>query len=946
MPDNLPRTSTDTNDPLAKLDSSHDLSKLSSSSLAYVEDLYLDYLNDPTSVDEQWQTAFAEIPKNGFSSHALQLGPSFEGYSLFNPPAVQATEIADADSELQYKVGMLIRNFRVRGHIIADLDPLGLADKKIPEELTLDYYGFTQADLARTIRSGTMAGKTLQEAHERLKETYCRSIGVQFMHIDDFEARQWLRDEMEESLNRIELNHDEQIRILEKLTEAVVFEEFIQTKYVGVKSFSLTGGESLIPLLDLAVEHASEQGVQEVVFGMAHRGRLNVLANICGKPERQIFREFDDADAESYIGRGDVKYHMGYSNDIKTENGKEVHVSLCFNPSHLEYVNPVVMGRVRAKQDRLADEKREAVLGVLIHGDAAFIGEGVVQESLNMSELQAYKVGGMLHVVLNNQIGFTTGPSQGRSSPYATDIAKMLQSPIFHVNGEDPEAVAKVTRLAMEFRHKFKRDVVIDLYCYRKFGHNESDEPAFTQPIMYGTIKKQKSVQDGYMERLEQIGGITHDEAVAIELAKKERLEQELAAARSPSYKLSYQAYEGIWKDYKGGADANTPEVSTAVDIDILSLLGQRLVHLPNNFTPNSKIKRLLGQRQEMYQATRPLDWGSAEALAFASLANEQHQVRMTGQDVERGTFSHRHAVLHDAKTNELYIPLQHLYAEQASVEIHNSSLSENSVLGFEYGYSLDWPEGITIWEAQFGDFANSGQVIFDQFISSGEDKWRRLSALVVLLPHGFEGAGPEHSSARLERFLMLCAEDNMQVMNLSTPANYYHAIRRQVKRPWRKPLIIMSPKSLLRLPEATSELDELANGEFQKVIADTVEATDSIKRILLCSGKVYYELIAKREVEERNDIAIIRVEQLYPMPEAEITAALSSYSKETPVYWVQEEPKNMGAWFYMRVHFAEGISAHKLSGITRPESASPATGSGNSHKIEQRSLLERAFND
>ncbi len=923
-----------------------DLSNLSSSSLAYVEELYQDYLSDPTSVDEQWQEAFSNIPKNGFSNHALKLGPSFQNYSLFNPPAAQATDIAEADAELQFKVGMLIRNFRVRGHIIADLDPLKLTQNPVPEELALDFYGFTQADLARTIRSGTMAGKTLQEAYDRLKETYCRSIGVQFMHIDDFEPRQWLRNEMEESLNRINLTHDEQIRILEKLTEAVTFEEFIQNKYVGVKSFSLTGGESLIPLLDLAVQHGAEQGVKEVVFGMAHRGRLNVLANICGKPERQIFREFDDADAESNIGRGDVKYHMGYSNDIVTKHGKEVHISLCFNPSHLEYVNPVVMGRVRAKQDRMDDQNREAVLGVLIHGDAAFIGEGVVQESLNMSELEAYKVGGMLHVVLNNQIGFTTGPQQGRSSHYATDIAKMLQSPIFHVNGEDPEAVAKVIKLAMDFRHKFKRDVVIDLYCYRKFGHNESDEPAFTQPVMYNTIKKQKSVQDGYMERLELIGQITHDEAIAIELEKKERLEAELTAARAPNYQLTFQAYEGIWKGYTGGADAKTPEVATAVEMATLNLLGQRLVHIPDSFNANNKIKRLMGQRAEMYQGERSLDWGAAEALAFASLANEQHRIRMTGQDVERGTFSHRHAVLRDATTSERHMPLQHLYSEQASVEIHNSSLSENSVLGFEYGYSLDWPEGITIWEAQFGDFANSAQVIFDQFISSGEDKWRRLSALVMLLPHGFEGAGPEHSSARLERFLMLCAEDNMQVMNLSTPANYFHALRRQVKRPWRKPLIVMSPKSLLRLPEASSPLSDLATGEFQKVIADS-NSVDKSKttRILVCSGKVYYELVAKRDAEARDDIAIIRLEQLYPLPTEDIKLALSGYDSQTPVYWVQEEPKNMGAWFYMRVNFAEGICGHKLIGISRPESASPATGSSNSHKIEQRNLLEEAFN-
>jgi len=766
---------------------------LNSSSLSYIEELYSEYLRDPNSVSTQWQEYFRQYDYDIANSQNDSFSANFTASSIFNPPT-KPEQSSQSATDLQYKIGMLIRNFRTRGHIMAQLDPLGLVKNESPRELSLEHYGFDETDLERIVESGSMSGYSLKQVYERLKETYCRSIGVQFMHIDDYDVRDWLQKRMENSLNRLELNHEQQLRILGKLTEAVVFEEFLQKKYVGVKSFSLTGSESLIPLLDLAIEQAAAQGVTEVVLGMAHRGRLNVLSNIIKKPTRQIFREFDDADASAYIGRGDVKYHLGYSQDIISQVGTTVHMSLSFNPSHLEFITPVANGRVRAKQDRLKDKKREKVLSIAIHGDAAFIGEGVVQETLNLSELEAYTISGTLHVVLNNQIGFTTTPEQSRSSVYATDIAKMLQSPIFHVNGEDPEAVAQVVKLAMDFRHKFKRDVVIDVYGYRKFGHNESDEPAFTQPLMYDVIRKRKSVRQGYLDHLLSQSDISREEADEIKAAKIAELELELESARAKDYKISYQAYEGEWKGYKGGDDADCKEVKTAVPAKRLKELLLKLSQTPKDFTPNSKIRRLLDAKEKMAAGKVPLDWSAAEALAFATISTDGYRIRMTGQDAERGTFSHRHAVLHDRNTDKRYMPLAHLSPNQAEIEIKNSPLSETAVLGFEFGYSLDWPDGLTIWEAQFGDFANAGQVIIDQFISSTEDKWRRLSGLVLLLPHGFEGQGPEHSSARLERFLVLAAEDNMQIMNLTTPAQIFHVLRRQVIRKWRKPLIIMSP--------------------------------------------------------------------------------------------------------------------------------------------------------
>jgi 2-oxoglutarate dehydrogenase E1 component len=932
-----------------------DTDPLNSASLAFAEALYQAYLEDAGSVSPEWRAYFDQMGDGGMNGRT-SLGPSFTPPSLFDPRAhggpwqrpepaprsrLETAEASSSAADLQYRVDTLVRNYRAHGHRIADLNPLGRDEVDIPE-LAPAYYGFTAADMNRPVAAQTLPDvTTLADTIEALEAAYTRSIGAQFMHIDSLEVRSWVYDRMERSRNRLEIPRDTQLRILTKLTDAVIFEEFIQKKFVGAKRFSLEGGESLIPLLDLAIEKAGTQGVKEIVLGMAHRGRLNVLANVMGKNPRSIFREFEDKLDDSHFGSGDVKYHLGYSSDWRTADGRMVHLSLAFNPSHLEFVDPVVLGRVRAKQDRFGDVDRDEGLAILIHGDAAFIGEGVVQETLNLSELEGYAVGGALHVIVNNQVGFTTGPEQARSTEYASDIAKMLQSLILHVNGEDPEAVAQAIELAMDFRAEFRRDVVIDMYCYRRHGHNEGDEPAFTQPLMYGQIQQRSTVREGYLARLLELQGVSREEADRIAEARRELLEQELSVARSDDFVPHYSAGQGIWQPYRGGADARVDEVETGLALDGARSLLARLATVPDGFELNPKIARVLAARREM-AGERPLDWATAEILAFASLVTHGARVRMTGQDVERGTFSQRHAVLHDASSGARYMPLAHLTPDQARIEIHNSPLSEAGVLGFEYGYSLDTPDGLVIWEAQYGDFVNAAQVIIDQFIVSAEDKWNRLSGLVMLLPHGFEGSGPEHSSARLERFLALCAEDNIQVANPTTPVQYFHLLRRQVLRPYRKPLVVMTPKSLLRHPRVVSPLQELTHGRFRRVLPDDLDPA-GVTRVLMCSGKVYYDLLAAREEQERRDVAIVRLEQLHPLALDEINAALAPYGARVPVSWVQEEPENMGAWRFLRVQWGNTLLGHPFSGLSRLASASPATGSSSSHKVEQTALVHAA---
>ncbi|MFN7840693.1 MAG: 2-oxoglutarate dehydrogenase E1 component, partial [Pirellula sp.] len=849
---------------------------------------------------------------------------------------------------MQERVDPLVRDYRVRGHLMSKIDPLGL-NRKGPPELDPQSHGLTEEDMRRPFTSPTIEhanGRTVGDIIEKLRTTYCRSIGAQFMHVDNRNIRDWLQRRMESTENRLALSREVQTRIYTKLADATIFEEFVRKKYSTAKTFSLEGAESLIPLLDRALEKAGQHGIKGLVLAMAHRGRLNVLANIMGKRPQSIFWSFDDPKPEMFRGGGDVKYHMGYSSDWTTSTGQSIHISLCFNPSHLEFVNPVALGRCRAKQDRSADITRNEHMTVLIHGDAAFIGEGVVQETLNLSELPGYRTGGTLHIVLNNQIGFTTEPEESRSSTYASDIAKMLQIPIFHVNGEDPEAVAQVVNLAMDFRNEFEKDVVIDMYAYRRLGHNEGDEPRYTQPLMYAAIDAKKPVRESYLEHLLSMNELTRQEADSIAEVRHNRLSKEFELAKTEPFVHDLTSLTGIWSGYYGGPEPADEKVTTGIPKAVASDLLFKSCSAPADFRPHKKLARILEDRRSAAAGNSGLDWASAEAIAFASLVTEGHPVRLTGQDCERGTFSHRHSVLHDEKDNRKYMPLAHLSPNQAKIEIVNSPLSEAAVLGFEYGYSLDCPEGLIAWEAQFGDFSNVAQCVIDQFIASAEDKWKRLSRLVMLLPHGFEGQGPEHCSARLERFLLMTAEHNVIVAQPSTPAQYFHLLRRQVKSKWSKPLIVMTPKSLLRNKQCVSTLDDIENGSFQKIIPDNRPAGAPTSRVILSSGKAYYDLLQERTRLQRNDVALVRIEQFYPLEPAKIMETLAGYADGTPVYWYQDEPSNMGAWQFVKINWGDTIDTRfKLRRISRAESASPSTGSAKAHALEEQDLLAAAFN-
>jgi len=949
--------------------------------LAFLEELYASYLRNPASVAADWQEYFGNLRgpgangsnasngthggngangthgANGDHPNLAGFTPNFSTTSIFNPPAalpdsqrVFREAVEEETTSLQDRVDQLIRAYRICGHLIAQIDPLGLP-RPVPPELDPAHYGFTEADMERRFSCETMRSQgflTLRQIIQKMRNTYCRSIGVEYMHIDDMRIRGWLQERMEPMENRVEISRKEQLRILTRLTDAVTFEEFIRKKFIGAKSFSLEGSESLIPLLDLAIEKAGDQGVQEIVLGMAHRGRLNVLCNIMGKSPGEIFREFAGLDAEGYKGHGDVKYHKGYSNDWKTLSKKTVHISLCFNPSHLEFVNPVALGRMRAKQDRVGDLERSKGLTILIHGDAAFAGQGVVQETLNLSQLKGYTVGGTLHIIVNNQIGFTTSPSDGRSTTYSTDVAKMLPVPILHVNGEDPEAVAQCVRLALDYRAAFKRDVVIDMYGYRRLGHNEADEPSFTQPLLYKAIEKRKPVREGYLEHLLKLGELAQKDANRIWQSRQERFEKEFTDSKEANYIPPTPVPRSTWKGFYGGPEANAKEPDTGYSRDRLVQILRAQTELPADFHPHPKIEKWLAVRAKMAAGEAPLDWSAAESLALGSLSVEGARIRVSGQDVGRGTFSHRHAVLHDYEDGHTYTPLQNLSPDQAPIEFFNSPLSEVGVLGFEYGYSLDRPRALVLWEAQFGDFCNVAQVIVDQFIASSEDKWGRLSNLTLLLPHGYEGQGPEHSSARPERFLAMAAEDNIQVVYPTTPAQYFHLLRRQFLRDWRKPLIVMSPKSLLRHADVVSNLEDCAKGRFQRIMADdSAIPRPQIRRLLLCSGKIYYELRKRRAELGRHDVAIIRIEQLYPLRVDMLETALADYPTGTEAFWVQEEPENMGAWRFLRVHLGEKLLGRfPFEGIYRAASASPATGSFIYHKKEQEMLLERSFDE
>jgi 2-oxoglutarate dehydrogenase E1 component len=917
--------------------------------LPYLEALWQRYLRDPSSLSDEWRHYFAQATENGKQNieplRTANISSTRTITSALRNGKETATKTTFAlTAPTQFEE--MIQAYRRFGHLKARIDPLNLRNLAVVD-LEPEAFGFTESHMDKLFASESLrltAPLTLRECVQWLENVYCGPIGFEFMHIADLTQKRWLEERIERIEDRSKLDRADQVRILSRLIDAQCFEQFIRKKFLGAKSFSLEGAESLIPLLEFAIEKAADQGVEEIVLAMAHRGRLNVLANILGKPPREIFREFIDPSVAHADGSGDVKYHLGHSHDYRTRAGREVHLSLCFNPSHLEFVNPVALGRVRAKQDRGQDRERTRGMALLIHGEAALAGEGIIQEALNLERLNPYEVGGVVHVVVNNQIGFTTPPSAARSTTYATDVMKMLQMPIFHVNGDEPEAVAYAVRLALEFRARFRQDVVIDMYCYRRLGHNEGDEPSFTQPLMYQAIGNKKNIREIYLDRLLSLQRVTAEEAADMEAVRVQRLERELATARDENHMPVREELQGIWAGYQGGLEPTAEELKTGIEIPRLTHLLEAQTQLPDDFHPHPKIARAMEARRKMAVGELPLDWSAAESLVFASLASEGIHVRLSGQDSGRGTFSHRHAVLRDYQTGQKYVPLQHLGRDQASFEIYDSPLSEAGVLGFEYGYSLDRPDGLTLWEAQFGDFSNAAQVIIDQFITTAEEKWRRLSGLVMLLPHGFEGMGPEHSSARLERFLQLGARDNIQVIYPTTPAQYFHSLRRQALRKWRKPLIVMTPKSLLRHPKSVSPREEFSKGSFLRVIAASGPAR-SVKRILLCSGKIYFDLEHKRQELGRDDVAIIRLEQLYPFPEKPLQSLLAEYPAATPLTWVQEEPENMGAWWYLNLRFNQRVLGNRpVSVVARAPAASPATGSATRHKEQQQLLLNQAF--
>jgi 2-oxoglutarate dehydrogenase E1 component len=914
---------------------------------AVIEAAYDSWLQNPDSVDPTWRAFF-----QGFSlgSNGATPAAALESAVAGDAPAAATAPIID--SLKQSRVHNLIFAYRTLGHLEAHLDPLGEPPGPHPK-LALAHFDLSDADLDTSFDLGTYLGggqMKLRDILIALETTYCDHIGVEYTHIQDVEVRQWLQEKMEATRNQPDFSKAEKVRILRRVHKAELFERFLHTKYVGQKRFSLEGGETMVAAVDSIIEYCPKLGVEEVVMGMAHRGRLNILTSVMRKHFDVLFEQF----SENYIpeqvgGDGDVKYHLGYEAILETASGKNVEVRLAANPSHLEIVNPVVEGKARARQRaRGAIDERYRVLPLLIHGDAAFAGQGIVAETLNMSQLPGYTTGGTLHIVINNQIGFTTEPRDSRSTLYCTDVAKMIEAPIFHVNGDDPEAVCYIARLALEFRVKFQRDVVIDMICYRKHGHNETDEPAFTQPLLYKKIAAHPPISTVLTKKLVAEGTITEAKADAIKAEYSEVLEKNLELAKaSESAKSAKRAAASETKKFEGSTAIFQPDfhfraVPTDVSRELLDRTARGLVTLPENFKPNPKIKRFLDARTTAYAAGGPIDWGFGEALAFGTLVLEGVPIRLSGQDCERGTFSHRHAVLHDMETNEIFAPLKNLDPSQARFCVYNSLLSEAAVLGFDYGYSLDFPDMLCIWEAQFGDFANGAQVVIDQFIAAGESKWQRTSGLVLLLPHGYEGQGPEHSSARLERFLQLCAEDNIQVANITTPANFFHALRRQVKRDVKKPLVVMSPKSLLRSPAAVSKLEEFTSGSFQEIIDDPA-APEKPKRVIFCSGKVYYDLVDYRAKNKITDAAIVRIEQLYPLHRNKL-AQLADHYSGARIIWAQEEPQNMGAWSYIAPQLSEIFGFLPLY-AGRDAAASPAVGALSLHRFELAAFLNDAFN-
>jgi len=924
-----------------------DSSSLYGSNATFIEDLYERYLEDPESVDASWQAQFNKIRRG--VNYETPHSPVLERFAqLAKSPAKlsQLQGFTEQSVKKQSAVARLINHYRVRGHQIANNNPLG---KTNPPPLDMDpaYYGLTEPDMDTLFDTGSLLDQSrlpLRDIVANLKKIYCGSIGSEYMHIVDTKERRWLINRLETPRDKQTFDADKKRWILNTLTAAEGIEHYLQNRFVGQKRFSLEGGESLIPVLDELIQCAGSRGAKEIVMGMAHRGRLNVLINILGKSPASLFDEFAGTfKTTPGVNAGDVKYHMGFSSNINSPGGA-IHLTLAFNPSHLEIINPVVEGSVRARQDRAGENAINKVIPVLVHGDAAFSGQGIVMETLNMSQTRAFSTGGTIHIVLNNQIGFTTSnPKDARSTLYCTDVASMIQAPVFHVNGDDPEAVLFVTKLAVDYRMNFNRDVVIDLICYRRLGHNEADEPATTQPMMYQVIRKHKTTRKLYAEQLLKEGVVSAQDVLAMEQDYQQRLEAGQIVSRpvvvNPDYSYSNQWNQFLNKHWNQVCD-------TAVPLERIRFCNDRMQRMPSHFELHPRVAKVMENRRKMAAGAMPLDWGFAENLAYATLLMEKHNIRLTGQDVGRGTFVHRHAVLHNQINHKTYTPLKHLDKDQGRVQIFDSLLSEAGVLGFEYGYSTTTPSTLVIWEAQFGDFANGAQVLIDQFISSGETKWGRLCGLVMLLPHGFEGQGPEHSSARLERYLQLCAEHNMQVCSPTTPAQIFHLLRRQLIRPYRKPLVVMSPKSLLRHKLAVSTLEDLTHGQFEPIIGEQDELdANQVTRLVLCSGKVYYDLLEVRRQDEANHIAIARLEQLYPFPADLFKAEIAKYPNLQAFVWCQEEPKNQGAWYNSNHNFIDNLPPSiKVTYAGRAASASPAVGSFQVHIEQQKAVVQSAL--
>ncbi|MEX2132407.1 MAG: 2-oxoglutarate dehydrogenase E1 component [Pseudohongiellaceae bacterium] len=930
---------------------------LSGSNAAYVEELYDQYLGNPNAVPEEWRNYFDSLPKTDGPEHAdvshLAIQNHFRelGKASRFAPILSNDAVVNSEHESkQVQVLLLISSYRVRGHQKASLDPLGLMHRERVPDLELEFHGLSTVDYSTIFQTGSLFiskdKAPLKEIVEILERIYCHTIGYEFMHIVNLQEKQWIQQRIESNDGFPAFQNEVKRHLLERLSAAEGLEKHLDSKFPGTKRFGLEGGESLIPAIDELIQRAGSRGVKEIVLGMAHRGRLNVLVNILGKNPTELFDEFEGK--KVYRSSGDVKYHQGFSSNIMTTSG-EVHLAMAFNPSHLEIVAPVVEGSVRARQIRRKDVNGDLVLPIIIHGDAAFAGQGVVMETFQMSRTRAFSTGGTIHIIVNNQVGFTTSRQEdARSTEYCTDVAKMVQAPIFHVNADDPEAVLFVTQLALDFRYEFKKDVVIDLVCYRRRGHNETDEPATTQPLMYQAIKKQKTTRVIYAGKLIAENIISESEADSLSNNYRRALDTGEHVVKSLVKEPSIELFVD-WSPYLGH-DWN-PYFNTSMKIDALKALARKLVVLPKGFALHRQVQKVIDDRTKMAAGELPVDWGFAETLAYASILTSGNLIRITGQDVGRGTFSHRHAVLFDQNTGETYIPLESLAADQMKFNIYDSLLSEEAVLAFEYGYSTTTPNALIVWEAQFGDFANTAQVVIDQFIASGEHKWQRLCGLTLLLPHGYEGQGPEHSSARLERYLQLCAEHNIQVCVPTTSAQVFHMLRKQVLCPTRKPLIVMSPKSLLRHRESASSLEELADGSFQVVIDDTdyVDA-GKIKRVVLCSGKVYYELRQSRRERQLEHIAIVRLEQLYPFPEAAMRECLIKFVNIAEIFWCQEEPMNQGAWYASQHHMRRVINDLNpllyLQYAGRDASAAPAAGYPALHIRQQQELINQALSE